>query len=197
MKGSRVEKQIEFAREIDRLKRVERRTLLADGSRLENSAEHSWHIALLAVLLVEHAKDREIDLLRVVRMLLVHDLVEIDAGDTYCYDEEGRRGQADRERRAAERIFGLLPEDQAAALRAAWEEFDRGETPEARFAAALDRVQPVLLNHSSGGKSWVEHGIRRDQVLERIRPAKEGAPALWKVAAELLDDAVERGWLQE
>jgi putative hydrolase of HD superfamily len=129
-------------------------------------------------------------------MLLVHDLVEIDAGDTYVYDEEAGRDQARRERRAAERIFGLLPEDQAQALRSAQSEFDAGETPEARFAAALDRFQAVLLNFLSGGRSWKANGIRRDQVLERIRPVAESAPALWKYAVGLLDEAVERGWLR-
>jgi putative hydrolases of HD superfamily len=187
--------QVSFMLEADRLKSVLRRTTLADGSRRENSAEHSWHLALAALVLAEHTRE-PIDLARVLSMLVVHDLVEIDAGDTFAYDEAGRADQAQRERLAAERIFALLPDDQAGSLRGLWEEFDRRETADARFAAAVDRLQPVLLNLASGGIAWRENAIRGQQVRERNRHVADGAPALWDLVQETVDEAVERGWLR-
>jgi putative hydrolases of HD superfamily len=186
--------QLAFLLEADRLKRVRRRTTLADGSRRENSAEHSWHLALFALALAEHAAE-EIDVWRVVHMVLVHDLVEIDAGDTFAYDEAGRVDQAERERTAADRIFALLPEKQAASWRAVWDEFEAQRTPEARFARAIDRLQPILLNFASRGVAWRAHGIDRDRVVARNRLLIEQAPALWGHVSELLDAAVERGYL--
>jgi putative hydrolase of HD superfamily len=197
MNPARLERQIGFIVEIDRLKRVMRQTLLTDRCRHENSAEHSWHIALAALVLAEYAEPPDLDLPRVVKMLLVHDLVEIDAGDTYCYDAEARRGQLARERQAAERVFGQLPADQAAELQAAWEEFEARESPEALFAAALDRLQPVLNNFYSGGAMWRKHGIRRQQVERRIAPLQTGAPVLWRYASGLLAEAVARGILAD
>jgi putative hydrolase of HD superfamily len=197
MDPARLERQIGFIVEIDRLKQVMRQTLLTDRCRHENSAEHSWHIALAALVLAEYADTPDLDLPRVIKMLLVHDLVEIDAGDTYCYDEEARRGQQARERLAADRVFGRLPSDQAADLQAAWEEFEARQSPEALFAAALDRLQPVLNNFYSGGTMWRKHGIRRCQVARRIAPLQSGAPALWRYASGLLDQAVARGILAD
>lgn len=191
----RFARQVRFILEIDRLKSVRRRSYLADGSRLENSAEHSWHLAVMAMLLSEHAA-LPVDPFRVVKMLLVHDIVEIDAGDTFLYDADAARDKAEREARAAERLFALLPEDQAVELRSLWEEFEARETPEARFARALDRLEPMLLNFASGGRSWREHGVRRDQVVEANRHTAEGSPAVWEHALRLIDEAARRGYLK-
>jgi putative hydrolase of HD superfamily len=193
----RLAQQIAFALEADKLKGVLRQTWLTDQSRRENSAEHSWHAALMAVLLAEHAAaGPTLDVARVVRMMLVHDLVEIDAGDTLVYDDAAAAGKARRERDAAQRIFGLLPDDQAAELRAAWDEFEARQTPEARFAAALDRVQPILHNFATQGRAWREHGVTAARVLEKNRHIAEGSPALWEFIRELVSDAVARGYLE-
>lgn len=192
---SRLARQVQFLVEIDKLKQVMRRTWLVDESRLENDAEHCWHVAVLALLLAEHAAEPGLNLLHVVQMLLVHDLVEIDAGDTYVYDEVGALDKPEREGRAAERIFGLLPADQAAVWRGWWEEFEARSTPEARYAAALDRFQPILHNYFTRGRAWREHGITYGQVLRRNRHMADGAPALWGYIQELLRDAVAKGYL--
>lgn len=191
----RIDDQVAFLLEADRLKSVLRRTTLADGSRRENSAEHSWHLALFAIALHEHAEG-DVDLLRVLKMLVLHDLVEIDAGDTFAYDEVGRADQQERERRAADRIFGFLPTDQEMELRALWDEFDLRETDDARFAAAVDRLQPVLLNLASDGDTWLEHGIHAEQVRERNAHVADGAPALWGLVQDSIETAVDNGWLR-
>ncbi|MBM3496052.1 MAG: HD domain-containing protein [Armatimonadetes bacterium] len=165
-----------------------------DGSRKENDAEHSWHIALMAVVLQEHAPPA-LDVLRTVTMLLAHDLVEIDCGDTFCYDTAGMVGKHERESAAAERIFGMLPPDQASEMRALWDEFEARETPEARYANALDRLQPMLHNYATDGGAWREHGVTADRVLRRNRIIADGAPALWAYAREMIADAVSRGYL--
>ena len=191
----RLDRQVCFILETDKLKQVLRQTLVSGGEgRRENDAEHSWHLGLMALLLREHAAE-PVDLLRVVEMLLVHDLVEIDAGDTFVYDEAAHQDKEEREQRAAVRIFGLLPEDQAGRVRALWEEFEARQTPEARYAAALDRFQPLLLNYQTEGAAWRKHGVRRDQVIARNRHIEEGAPALWAAAQELIAAAVQRGWI--
>jgi putative hydrolase of HD superfamily len=177
MARSRLEKQIEFAVEIDKLKAVERRTLLVSGSRFETSAEHSWHIALAALVLSEHAGHKNLDSFHVLKMLLIHDLVEIDAGDTYCYDQADNTAVKQKERKAAERIFHLLPLDQSREFSALWEEFEAGLTPEAHFANALDRFLPVICSFMTGGLEWKRRGIRKGQVEERIRPIGETSPA--------------------
>ena len=187
-------RRIRFALEADRLKGVLRRTRLVDGSRHENSAEHSWHLALLAMLLADTAAP-EVDAARVVRMLLVHDLIEVDAGDTFAFDTAGYLDKSDRERAAADRLFGLLPGDQRDELRALWEEFEAEETPDARFAVALDRFQPLLLNFYGGGGSWAEHGITRAQVLRRMAPIEHGAPALWPFVLRVVDRACAARWI--
>jgi putative hydrolases of HD superfamily len=190
----RLAQQIQFIVEIDKLKQVLRQTLLTDGSRQENSAEHSWHLAIMAILLAEYAP-QAVDMLRVVKMLLIHDLVEIDAGDTFCYDLKGNEDKAAREALAATRLFGLLPEEQGKELRILWEEFEAQETPTAQFAAALDRIQPLLHNQQTEGGTWRIHGIRRDQVLRRMNPVVKGAPALWPLVEKVIEDSVEAGYL--
>ena len=192
--SARLLSQLDFVLEIDRLKGVLRQTLLTDGSRRENSAEHSWHIAVMALLLQEYAAE-PIDPLRVATMLLIHDIVEIDAGDTFCYDTAGHADKAERETAAAERIFGLLPADQGATFRTYWEEFEARSSPDARFAAALDRMQPLLHNLQTEGAAWQRHGITVDQVLSRNAHMAEGAPALWAYTEAMIHDAVARGWL--
>ena len=192
---SRLQQQIDFLVEIDKLKQVLRRTWLMDQSCYENDAEHSWHIAVAAMLFREYADDPNVDLLRVIKMLLVHDLVEIDAGDTYAYDEQRLVDQAECERRGADRIFGLLPPDQAAEFRSLWEEFEARQTPEARYAAALDRFQPLVHNYLTGGRAWREHGVTSDKVRVRNRPVADGSPTLWQYAEDLIRDAVEKGFL--
>ena len=191
----RFKQQIEFILEIDQLKHVLRKTILMDQSRRENSAEHSWHIALTVMVLSEYARDADIDFFRVMKMLLIHDLVEIDAGDTYCHDEEGKRDQAERERLAADRIFNLLPPDQAGTFRDLWDEFEERKTPESRFANALDRVQPFLHNYFTRGRTWQENEIKREQVKVRMQPVGDGAPVLGRYVSSLIDNAVEKGYL--
>jgi putative hydrolases of HD superfamily len=191
----RLSQQIQFIVEIDKLKTVLRQTLLTDSSRRENSAEHSWHIALMAMILAEYAPG-PIAVLRVMKMLLLHDLVEIDAGDTFCYDTQGNMDKSDREQQAADRLFGLLPPDQAAEFRALWEEFEARTTPDAQFAASLDRLQPVLHNQQTQGGTWQQYGITRDRVAHRLEPMKQGAPPLWHYIQSVLDDCVAAGYLQ-
>ncbi len=193
--SKRFKKQIEFILEADKLKHVRRKTILLDHRRRENSAEHSWHIALMVLIMSEYSKETDIDFFHVMKMLLIHDLVEIDAGDTYCYDDNGRKDQHRREEIAAQRVFGLLPADQAAALRALWDEFEKRETPESRFANALDRVQPMLNNYFTAGETWQANDIKSGQVHRRMRPVKDGAPVLWDYVSALIEDAVRQGFL--
>jgi len=193
---SRLVKQLTFLREIDKLKMVCRRTLLMDGSRYENDAEHSWHLAVMAVLLKEHGNVPSMDLARVIKMVLIHDIVEIDAGDTYCYDKKGNIDKLEREKRAASRIFGLLPDDQREECRTLWEEFEARVTPEAQFAAALDRVQPLMHNYYTQGVVWRNHGVKSTQVRDRNQHVAEGSRPLWKFAEALIRDSVERGYLE-
>jgi putative hydrolase of HD superfamily len=195
MNHERLERQIAFVREVDKLKTVDRQTLLTDASRQENDAEHSWHLALMALILGEYADGGGIDLLHVIRMVLVHDLVEIDAGDTYCYDEAGYADKTQRETMAAERIFNLLPADQAGEIRALWDEFEAAATPEARFANALDRLQPLIHNVFTNGRMWQKHGIVKSQVIDRNSKISDGAPDLWRYARELIEQAVADGHL--
>ncbi len=192
----RLQQQVEFLLEIDKLKTIFRRTNLLHADRFENDAEHSWHLALGAMVLAEYANE-EVDMGKVIPMVLVHDLVEIDAGDTYCYDEEGAKDKVQREKLAADRIFDLLPTEQSRNLRQLWEEFEGGQTPEARFANAVDRFQPVLFNLRTGGRSWEENGITRKQVDGRVAPIALGSTELWQYINRLLDEAVDRGILKE
>jgi putative hydrolase of HD superfamily len=197
MTDERLKKQIEFIAEVDKSKNIFRRTKIHDGSRRENDAEHAWHLALMAFLLSEYSADSDIDLLKVMKMCIIHDIVEIDAGDTFCYDAAANMDKLEREQKAARRIFGILPEEQGGELKTLWEEFDAMETPEARFAASLDRVQPVLLNYLNKGGTWQEHGISKAQVIDRNKHIEKGAPKLWEFISGLIDDAVSKGYLSE
>ena len=192
----RLKKQLDFILQADAEKEIVRRTLLSSGKRFENDAEHAWHMALMAILLSEYANE-EIDLLKTVTMILIHDIVEIDAGDTYCYDYESGKTQREREIKAADRIYSLLPEDQGKKLRALWEEFEKNETPEANFAHAMDCLQPTMLNNASGGVMWKKNGIRLTQVLKRNEYTPKGSQALWDYQLnELIMKNVEKGNLK-
>ena len=191
----RLEKQIQFIVEADKVKNIFRQTYLADGRRKENDAEHSWHLALMAVLLKEHMNE-DADVARVMIMVLIHDLVEIDAGDTYAYDEKGAQTKREREVKAAERIFGILPEDQGRYFRELWEEFEAYETPEAKFAHLLDNFQPILLNDASGGKSWVEHGVHKSQPMKRNERIPGTSDIIWEKMQEIFEKHVENGNLK-
>ena len=192
---SRLEKQIAFLTEVDKEKNIFRQTYLADGKRKENDAEHSWHLALAAVLLKEHMKE-DADLGRVMTMVLIHDLVEIDAGDTYAYDTEGVATKREREVKAADRIFGILPEDQGTYLRELWDEFEAYETAEAKYAHLLDNFQPLMLNDASDGKSWEEHGVHKSQVCRRNARIPETSEIVWEKMLEIMDKHIEKGHLQ-
>lgn len=181
----RLKKQMEFMLEVDKSKFVRRQTYLSDGIRRENDAEHSWHLALMAALLSEHANEK-IDIARTMLMVLIHDIVEIDAGDTYAYDDAGHLDKREREVKAAKRIFGLLPEDQAEKMMDLWEEFEASETPEAKFAHSLDCVQPLMLNDATDGKSWREHEIKRSQVMKRNAGTAQGSALLMEYVNAVL-----------
>lgn len=188
-------RQLDFIREVDKLKHIVRRSYITDGSRRENDAEHTWHIALMATVLEEHVVGEQPDLLHVLRMLLIHDLVEIDAGDTFAYDVQGNLDKFDRERAAAERIFDILPKDQGEEMMNLWLEFENGSTTEAKFAAAVDRLQPILHNYATEGKAWLEHGVTSAQVLARIDAITLSVPEIGCWAKELIADAVQKGYL--
>ena len=189
----RLQQQMKFILEVDKVKQIIRQTYLADGSRKENDAEHSWHLALMAVLLKEYANE-EVDLAKVIPMVLLHDLVEIDAGDTYAYDQAGLATQRARETKAADRIFGMLPEDQGTKFRNLWEEFEAYETAEAKFAHVLDNCQPLLLNDASGGKSWKEHTVvHKSQIYKRNEHTAEGSREIWEYMQQLIDKHIQLG----
>jgi putative hydrolases of HD superfamily len=189
---TRLEQQMNFIMEVDKLKTIVRQNYLTDGSRKEDDADHSWHLALMCLVLSEHSNE-PIDVLKTMAMVLIHDIVEIDAGDTYAYDPSAHNTKREREVAAAERIFHLLPEEQAEYMRSLWDEFEEDVTPEARFAGTLDKIQPLLLNSRSGGKSWKEHGVTASQVLERNRASKDGSEAIWDYAYQELIQSIENG----
>ena len=196
MNRERVDRQFDFLLEIDKEKKIGRQTYLSDGSRKENDAEHAWHMAIMVLLLSEYSNEK-IDVLRTVSMVLAHDLVEVYAGDTYAFDEKGKETQRERELEAADRLFGLLPEDQGVKFRALWDEFEAWETPEAKFAHAMDNFQPLMLNAATGGKSWQEHGIRLSQVLKRNGDSKRGSAELWDYAYEnFIEPSIKSGVLK-
>ncbi len=181
--NTRLEQQMHFIKEIDGLKKIGRQTYLKDGSRKENDAEHSWHLAMMALILQEYANEK-IDVLRVMSMILFHDVVELDAGDTYAYDEAGNASKRERELAAAERIFNLLPSDQASFFRNIWDEFEERATPESQFAHTLDNIQPMMLNDASGAKAWKEHEVRLSQILKRNEQTIKGSREIWEFAKE-------------
>ncbi|MDE6677775.1 MAG: HD domain-containing protein [Ruminococcus sp.] len=191
----RLKKQLEFMIELDRMKNLYRQTYVLHENRKENDAEHSWHIAVMAFLLDEYANSKA-DTFRVMKMLLIHDVVEIDAGDTYCYDEEGYKTKALREEKSAQRIFGLLPDDQKEEFYGLWREFEDGQTNEAKFAGVLDKIQPLILNYSKNGISWKEHDIYSEQVSARNRNTSEISSDLAEVINAIIEDAVKKGWLK-
>jgi putative hydrolases of HD superfamily len=193
---NRLYQQIQFIIEIDKLKGILRQTRLTDNSRQENSAEHSWHLAIMAIILAEYAPPN-VDLLRAIKMLLIHDLVEIDAGDTFCYDIQGNLNKAIKEEKAAARLFGLLPSEQGKELHEIWQEFEAFETDTARFAVALDRLQPLLQNQQNKGGTWQVHGITKNQVMQRMAPVKEVAPTLWLLVEEIIEDCIAAGYLNK
>ncbi|TOQ67366.1 HD domain-containing protein [Vibrio parahaemolyticus] len=192
----RLEKQLALLIELDKLKSVLRRTRVksAEG-RLENSGEHSWHVALMAVLMEEHA-NAPVDICRVMKMLLIHDVVEIDAGDTFVYDTAATKEQAEKEIKAAERLFGILPTDQGQELLALWQEFEAAQSDDAKYAKALDRLIPMLLNYHTNGQSWKENSVTREQALTINKRIEFGSVTLWDKAKELIEEATEKGWLK-
>lgn len=192
----RLEQQLKFIVEIDKVKNIFRQTYLADGERKENDAEHSWHIALMAYLLQEYSEE-PVDVPKVMLMVLIHDLVEIDAGDTYAYDSEGAKTKREREVKAAERIFGILPEDQRAYLRELWDEFEEYETADAKYAHLLDNFQPLLLNDASNGKSWKEHVVQKEQIYKRNERIPETSEQVWKKMQDIIQKHIDLGHVKE
>ncbi len=192
--SNKLEKQVKFLLEVDKMKNILRQTLkLTDRSR-EDDAEHSWHFALMAFVLSEYASE-SVDINRVIKMALVHDLVEIYAGDTYAYDIENNKSKAEREKASADKLFSILPEEQGKEIRDLWEEFDAEQTPDACFAAAIDRLQPMLNNYYTDGQSWKNHKVASASVYKRMEPIRRASEELWQFAASLVDDAVKKGWL--
>ena len=191
----RLLKQIEFIKEIDKIKFIFRKTKLIDSNRNENDAEHSWHLAMMAMVLAEHANE-PIDLLRVMKMVLIHDIVEIDAGDIFIYDATKNHTNTEEELKAAKRIFGLLPEEQAQELIALWEEFEAGETADARFAKAMDRLEPLLQNSSNNGGTWNEFGVNYQKVYDKKKLIKNGSETIWEYTEKLINECVEQGILK-
>lgn len=191
----RLSKQIAFMLELDKMKNLYRQTYVLHEDRKENDAEHSWHIAILAFMLAEYS-NQPVDVFKVMKMVLLHDVVEIDAGDTYCYDAEGYKSKAEREEKAAQRIFGLLPDDQKDEYYSLWREFEDSDTADARFAAVLDRIQPLLLNYTRNGISWKEHDIKMEQVLDRNKEYFKDSEELGELIQFIINDAHEKGFLK-
>lgn len=188
----RMKQQIAFLMEIDKVKNIFRQTYLADGKRKENDAEHSWHLAIAAFLLKEYVAE-DVDVMKVMIMVLIHDLVEIDAGDTYAYDAEGAKTKRAREVAAADRIFGMLPEDQGGYFRELWDEFEAYESDDAKFAHLLDNFQPLLLNHESNGKSWIEHHVKKSQIYKRNEKIEETSPEVWERMKQIVEEHIALG----
>lgn len=197
MNNPRLMKQIRFIIEIDKLKQVFRQNVITGSNRNENDTEHSWHLAVMAVLLSEYSADKNIDILKVIKMVLIHDIVEIDAGDTFCYDEKGHEDKEERERKAADRLFNILPSDQAREMMDLWREFEEMNTPESRFAACLDRLQPLLLNYCTKGHTWQKPGVTSEKVLARNALLEKNVPELWEYVLRIVDDSIRKGYLKE
>lgn len=195
MQSENLLQQIKFIKEIDKLKYIQRKTKLFNSDRNENDAEHSWHLAMMTIVLAEHA-DFAVDILKVLKMVLIHDIVEIDAGDTFIYDTVKNHSNTDEERIAANRIFGMLPEAQANEFISIWEEFELGETNEAKFAKSMDRLEPLLQNTSNNGGTWAEFDVSYDQVYQKKKAIKEGSTSIWNYAENLINESVEKGILK-
>lgn len=189
---TRLEKQIQFIVEVDKVKNIFRQTYLVDGERKENDAEHSWHLALSAILLKEYVSE-EIDLLKVITMVLIHDIVEIDAGDTYAYDSVGAKDKREREEKAADRIFNILPTEQGQYFRELWEEFESYETEDAKYAHLLDNFQPMLLNDASKGKSWSEHQVKKEQIYKRNERIADTSETIWEKMQRIVEKNIQLG----
>ncbi len=194
MNSDRLLKDIEFIAELDKMKSILRQTTLIDKSKRENDAEHSWHISVMAMILSEYANE-EVDVCKVIKMLLVHDLVEIYAGDTFCYDVEGNKDKNERETKAADKIFGMLDEDKGRELKKLWEEFEEMKTKEALFAASMDRLQPFLNNYFSDGGTWKKFNVSKKDIYKRIAPLKESSDILWNFTKNMIEDAYDRGYI--
>ena len=192
MDKEKFQKQLDFILEIDKEKNILRQTHLTGYTRQENDAEHAWHMAIMIYLLKEYANE-EFDVTKAMMMALIHDIVEIDAGDTYAYDVENKKTQEERERKAAERIFGILPEEQQKELKGLFEEFEAGETKEAKFVRAMDNLQPLLLNNSNNGEDWKKRGIKKSQVLKRQERTKPGSEEIWDFSVKLVQENVDKG----
>lgn len=196
MQTNNLEKQIAFIKEIDKIKYIQRRTKLFNSDRRENDAEHSWHLAMMAIVLAEHS-NKSIDLLKVLKMVLIHDIVEIDAGDTFIYSTTKDHNNTDEELTAAQRIFGILPKEQAEEFISIWKEFEEDVTDEAQFAKSMDRFEPLLQNASNSGGTWVEYDVPYQKVFDKKEEIKNGSAAIWDYAKNLIDDGVERGFLKK
>ncbi|MEJ8756041.1 HD domain-containing protein [Pontibacter sp. H259] len=196
MEANNLLRQINFIKEIDKLKLIQRRTKLFNSNRNENDAEHSWHLAMMTLVLAEHS-NVPIDVLKVLKMVLIHDIVEIDAGDTFIYDTSKSHSNTDEERVAANRIFGMLPKEQAAEFISVWEEFELGESNEAKFARSMDRLEPLLQNTSNKGGTWAEFGVDYAKVYEKKKVIKDGSQAIWDYAENLIHESVEKGILKK
>lgn len=194
---TRINQQMNFIIEVDKLKEILRQTYTTKKTRQENSSEHSWHIALMAIILSEYTNDPKINLFKVVKMLLIHDIVEIDAGDTFAYDKQGQKTQHEREAKAAKRIFNLLPTDQAKNLQTLWSEFEECQTPNAQFANAIDRFQPLVNNYYTNGLAWQKNNVKVNQIKPRNKAIKQATPKLWQYAKTLIEKAITQGILQE
>jgi len=195
MNNDRLKKQIDFIIEIDKLKQVFRQSILIGDSRNENDSEHSWHLAVMAMLLSEYSKD-SIDVLKVIKMLLIHDIVEIDANDTFCYDEKANEDKAERELKAAERIFNILPQDQAEEIWSLWREFEEMKTPEARFAASMDRLEPILLNYNTNGHTWKKPNVTSEKVYKRAAIMEDSVPKIYELVKGIIEDSIKKGFLR-
>ncbi|MBI4652027.1 HD domain-containing protein [Candidatus Desantisbacteria bacterium] len=193
--NTRFQKQINFILEIDKLKTIFRKTRLLDNSRYENSAEHGWYMAIMAILLLEYSKESNIDILKVIKMALIHDIVEIDAGDTYLYDSESQKNKSQKEKKAAKRIFGILPDDQRDEFIILWNEFEEKKTKEAKFAAVLDRIGPLIQNYHTKGCEWKKNSIKSSQVYSANQHIEQGSTELWNFARQIIDDSVKKGYL--
>ena len=196
MQTINLQKQIAFIKEIDKIKYIQRRSKLFNSDRRENDAEHSWHLAMMAIVLADHS-NKTIDLLKVLKMVLIHDIVEIDAGDTFAYDTIKNHANTDEELIAAKRIFGLLPEEQAEELIAIWEEFEEGETDEAKFAKSMDRFEPLLQDATNDGGTWMEYNVPYQNVYDMNKVIKNGSTTIWNYAKNLIDESVEKGFLKK